>query len=82
MYLCMKLKNMVSLYLEVEENEYATLVVHLRTLRYVKLAKEEVPVVKSQMERIKETLEQMPNNLFQDMKDPLEWQRSVRGEWA
>ena len=73
---------MVSLYLEVEENEYATLVAHLRTLRYVKLAKEEVPVVKSQMERIKETLDAMPNNLFQDIKDPLEWQRTIRDEWT
>lgn len=73
---------MIPIQIEVEENEYDTFVALLRSLRYVKLSQNHVLNTSlSQVERVKAALELMPSTLFQDIKDPLEWQRSIRDEW-
>jgi hypothetical protein len=73
---------MIPIQIEVEENEYDTFVALLRSLRYVKLSQNHVINTSlSQVERVKAALELMPSTLFQDIKDPLEWQRSIRDEW-
>ncbi len=73
---------MIPIQIEVEENEYDTFVALLQSLRYVKLSQNHVLNTSlSQIERVKAALELMPSTLFQDIKDPLEWQRSIRDEW-
>jgi hypothetical protein len=74
---------MIPIQLEVEENEYDKFIVMLRSLRYVKLEqKQNASTVLPQIERIKAALEAMPQPIFAEIKDPLEWQRSIRDEWS
>lgn len=74
---------MIPIHIEVEENEYDAFMALLKSLRYIKIEQSNFSLTSSnQVQCIKAILEKAPNSLFQDLKDPLEWQRNIRDEWA
>lgn len=74
---------MIPIQLEVEENEYDKFITMLRSLRYVKLAQKQHTIAAiPQIERIKAALDAIPQSIFSEITDPLEWQRNIRDEWS
>jgi hypothetical protein len=84
---------MQQIVLNIEESRYALLLQFLSTLDYVKvvqtssntpsalLAQKPLPT-ESQLTHLLEILRKQSKPLFQDISDPLLWQKQQRDEWS
>lgn len=82
---------MQQLILNIEEKRYLLLLQFLKTLDYVKIVqaapvqegatKEEKPQP-NQLLLLKKQLEQISTPLFQNVTDPVAWQKQQRDEWS
>lgn len=82
---------MRQLILNIEENRYQLLLQFLKTLDYVKIiqaapvqegaSKEEKPQA-NQLLLLKQQLEKISTPLFQNVNDPVAWQKQQRDEWS
>jgi hypothetical protein len=54
----------------------------LRNMNFVKRIEEDNNVVQNQFVVLKKMFGNLePNNLFQEINDPVKWQREIRDEW-
>lgn len=70
--------------LQVRDSEYALFLQFLRSLEYVKIkaiSTESTPP-DSQLAQLRRVLQQQPKPLFQNIADPLAWQKQQRDEWT
>jgi len=83
---------MQQLVLNIEESRYALLLQFLNTLDYVKvvqtssnnpsaLSSQKPSPSDSQLAHLREVLQKQAKPLFQDITDPLAWQKQQRDEW-
>lgn len=70
--------------LQVRESEYLLFLQFLRTLQYVKVKEVEPANTEpsSQLHRLQQLLQQQTKPLFQNIADPIVWQKQQRDEWA
>jgi hypothetical protein len=84
---------MQQLVLNIEESRYTLLVQFLKTLDYVKVVQaptDNPPKISSknasqpgnQLAHLREVLQKQTRPLFQDITDPLAWQKQQRDEWS
>ena len=68
--------------LTVEDNVYHNITFLLKNLKIDGLKIEDNPKQNSNTkESVKQLFDLKKENLFQDIKDPLEWQKELRDEW-
>jgi len=68
--------------LTVEDNVYHNIMFLLKNLKIDGLKIEDNPKQNSNTkESVKQLFDLKKENLFQDIKDPLEWQKELRDEW-
>jgi hypothetical protein len=92
-FIFLKRRVMQKLVLDIEESRYALLLQFLRTLDYVKIVQAipnqpSITVQKSaanpanQLELLQQALQQQSKPPFQEIPDPLNWQKQQRNEWS
>jgi hypothetical protein len=85
---CKKIGDMRKVILDIEENRYRLLLQFLETLDYVKVV-ESTPVApknndlpEGQLARLQQRLNSLSTPLFQQISDPVAWQKQQRDEWS
>lgn len=84
---------MQKLVLDIEESQYTLLLQFLRTLDYVKIvqaapsqatntSQKSASNPASQLELLQQALQQQSKPPFQNILDPLTWQKQQRDEWS
>jgi hypothetical protein len=84
---------MQKLVLDIEESRYTLLLQFLRTLDYVNIvqvapsqttnaSQKSASNPGSQLELLQQALQQQSKPAFQDVLDPLTWQKQQRDEWS
>lgn len=88
---------MQQLILNIEENRYAVLLQFLKTLDYVKIVQANQsslplrhkqasnvssPVPSNQLALLKQVLQSQSIPLFQNISDPVAWEKEKRNEWS
>ena len=75
---------MKNITLQIRDTEYGLLLQLLRNLQYVKIkvvSTEPVPA-DSQLLQLRQVLQQQSKQLFQNIADPVAWQKQQRDEWS
>ncbi len=68
--------------LSIKDSIYQNVIFLLESLREKGVEIEEIkPVNMSKKESLKHLLDNSDVKIFEDIKDPIKWQRSIRDEW-
>lgn len=84
---------MQQLILNIEESRYEVLLQFLNTLEYVKVVRVSPPYAQTseaasnylpanQLMQLQKALQQQSKPLFQQISDPVDWQKQQRDEWS